>query len=70
MGTGGGPTLKGPLVLKVRDPDVSVLSYPTKTVTANLKKSETGFRTVSAGIPHTLLYRIEALGCPTVGLLF
>ena len=33
------------------------------------KKLETGFRTNSAGIPYTLLLRIQAIGFPTVGLL-
>ena len=33
------------------------------------KKLETGLRPNSAGIPYTLLLRIEAIGFPTVGLL-
>ena len=33
------------------------------------KKLETGLRTNRAGIPYTLLLRIEALGFPTFGLL-
>ena len=33
------------------------------------KKLETGLRTISAGIPYTLLLRIEAMGFPTFGLL-
>ena len=32
-------------------------------------KLETGFRPTSAGIPHTLLLRIGAMGFPTFGLL-
>ena len=32
-------------------------------------KLETGLRPNSAGIPYTLLLRIEALGFPTFGLL-
>ena len=32
-------------------------------------KWETGLRPNSAGIPYTLLFRIEALGFPTFGLL-
>ena len=32
-------------------------------------KLETGLRTNSAGIPYTLLLRIEAIGFPTFGLL-
>ena len=35
----------------------------------NPKKLETGLRTISAGIPYTLLLRIEAIGFPTFGLL-
>ena len=35
----------------------------------NPKKLETGLRPNSAGIPHTLLSRIEAIGFPTFGLL-
>ena len=33
------------------------------------KKLETGLRTTSAGIPFTLLFRIEAIGFPTFVLL-
>ena len=36
----------------------------------NSKKLETGLRTVSTGIPYTLLLRIEAIGFPTVGLCY
>ena len=32
-------------------------------------KLETGLRSNSAGIPYTLLLRIEAIGFPTFGLL-
>ena len=32
-------------------------------------KLETGLGTISAGIPYTLLLRIEAIGFPTFGLL-
>ena len=35
----------------------------------NPKKLETGLRTISAGIPCTWLFRIEAIGFPTFGLL-
>ena len=35
----------------------------------NPKKLETGLRTNSAGMPHTLLSGIEAAGFPTFGLL-
>ena len=39
------------------------------TPTGGPRKLETGFRTISAGVPHTLLLRIEAIGLPTFGLL-
>ena len=35
----------------------------------NLKKLETGLRTMSAGITYTLPFRIEAIGFPTFGLV-
>ena len=35
----------------------------------NPKKLETGLRETSAGIPSTVLLRIEAIGFPTFGLL-
>ena len=38
-------------------------------VTVNPRKLETGLRPNSAGIPYTLLLRIEAIGFPTFGLL-
>ena len=38
-------------------------------ITANPRKLETGLRSNSAGIPYTLLLRIEAIGFPTFGLL-
>ena len=37
--------------------------------TVNPIKLETGLRPNSAGIPYTLLLRIEAMGFPTFGLL-
>ena len=37
--------------------------------TVNPKKLETGLRPNSAGIPYTLVLRIEAIGFPTFGLL-
>ena len=38
-------------------------------LTVNPIKLETGLRPNSAGIPYTLLLRIEAMGFPTFGLL-
>ena len=38
-------------------------------ITVNPIKLETGLRPNSAGIPYTLLLRIEAIGFPTFGLL-
>ena len=40
-----------------------------KANTVNPIKLETGLRPNSAGIPYTLLFRIEAIGFPTFGLL-
>ena len=37
--------------------------------TVNPIKLEIGLRPNSAGIPYTLLFRIEAMGFPTFGLL-
>ena len=37
--------------------------------TVNSIKLETGLRPKSAGIPYTLLLRVEAMGFPTFGLL-
>ena len=37
--------------------------------TVNPLKLETGLRPNSAGIPYTLLLRIEVMGFPTFGLL-
>ena len=38
-------------------------------ITVNSIKLETGLKPNSAGIPYTLLFRIEAIGFPTFGLL-
>ena len=40
-----------------------------EATTVNPRKLETGLRPNSAGIPYTLLLRIEAMGFPTFGLL-
>ena len=48
---------------------VSFLGCEGSGLIVNPKKLETGLRTNSAGIPYALLFRIEALGFPTVGLL-
>ena len=42
---------------------------PCTPPTVNPMKLETGLRPNSAGIPYTLLLRIEAIGFPTFGLL-
>ena len=44
-------------------------SRPSGPFTVNPIKLETGVRPNSAGIPYTLLLRIEAMGFPTFGLL-
>ena len=46
--------------------DVYLLRKP---YIVNPIKLETGLRPNSAGIPYTLLLRIEAIGFPTFGLL-
>ena len=43
--------------------------YKADNPTVNPIKLETGLRPNSAGIPHTVLLRIEAIGFPTFGLL-
>ena len=40
-----------------------------RSTTVNPIKLESGLRPNSAGIPYTLLLRIEAIGFPTFGLL-
>ena len=45
------------------EPPLSPKSY------SRPQKSEIGLRTISAGIPYTLLFRIEAIIFPTFGLL-
>ena len=45
------------------------LEIPNKLPTVNPIKLETGLRPNSAGIPYTLLLRIDAMGFPTFGLL-
>ena len=44
-------------------------SRASQPPTVNSIKLETGLRPNSAGIPYTLLLRIEAMGFPTFGLL-
>ena len=44
-------------------------SLEPERVTVNPIKLEIGLRPNSAGIPYTLLLRIEAMGFPTFGLL-
>ena len=43
--------------------------HMTPLTTVNSIKLETGLRPNSAGIPHTLLLRIEAIGFPTFWLM-
>ena len=42
----------------------------TDAITVNPIKLETGLRPNSAGIPSTVLLRIEAIGFPTFGLIY
>ena len=44
-------------------------SWLAEDTTVNAIKLETGLRPNSAGIPCTLLFRIEPVGFPTFGLL-
>ena len=61
----------------VKEPDSShsgpgvqaPLTARTSVLTVNPIKLETGLRPNSAGIPYTLLLRIEAMGFPTFWLL-
>ena len=53
------------LKIRVREP-YRILILPNPTV--NPIKLETGLRPNGAGIPYTLLLRIEAIGFPTFGL--
>ena len=57
--------------LKRCDPTPTITSFKgvQRRVTVNPIKLETGLRPNSAGIPYTLLLRIEAMGFPTFGLL-
>ena len=57
----------GSVILKSRRPKKGVGYEPLGTV--NPIKLETGLRPDSAGIPYTLLSRIEAIGFPAFGLL-
>ena len=50
--------------LQVQAEDLQCLGF-----TGNPIKLETGLRPTSAGIPYTLLLRVEAIGFPTFGLL-
>ena len=45
------------------------LGFRVLGFTVNPVKLETGLRPNSAGIPYTLLLRIEAIGSPTFGIL-
>ena len=51
------------------DPTSFVMFLRTAFPIFSPKKLEAGLRTNSAGIPYTLLLRIEVIGFPTFGLL-
>ena len=57
------------LLTKPSDPSQIGLSFEDLACIVNPQKLETGLRTNSAGIPYTLLLRIEAIGFPTFRLL-
>ena len=70
--------LNGPVVFsEVRDATANSTNpacslhriQPTASCIVNPKKLETVLRTNSAGIPYSLLFRIEAIGFPTFGIL-
>ena len=70
-------TQKGTLILtttqkeKVGTPNkgLCITRWASSKLTVNPIKLETGLRPKCAGIPYTLLLRIEAMGFPTLGLL-
>ena len=55
--------------MQVPNVEVLGLGFEVFGLTVNPVKLETGLRPNSAGIPFTLLLRIEAIGFPTFGLL-
>ena len=59
----------GPLILYLKGMRIMMFQLSGFYCTVNPIKLETGLRPNSAGIPHTLLLRIEAKGFPTFGLL-
>ena len=64
----GGPYYRT-LWFPLKGDSIIELGNPTGVLIVNPKLLETGLRTNSAGIPYTLLLRIEAIGFPTFGLL-
>ena len=64
-------TLRYPSSPRTRNPktDPSQPSHMGRLLIVNPRKLETRLRTNRAGIPYTLLLRIEAIRFPTFGLL-
>ena len=58
-----------PVQKQVPEQPLSIGVCKLVLVTVNPIKLKTGFRPNSAGIPYTLLLRIEAMGFPTFWLL-
>ena len=65
----GPPTVQAYETLNPKPYEPNWGLYRKPYTTVNSIKLETGLRPNSAGIPHTLLLRIEAKGFPTFGLL-
>ena len=66
---GSGAVELGGCIWAVFFSKIAGLAVTLKTSTVNPIKLETGLRPNSAGIPYTLLFRIEAIGFPTFRLL-
>ena len=60
---------QNPIILTISAPNKQLSKPGPNTPIINPIKLETGLRPTSAGIPYTLLLRIEAMGFPTFGLL-
>ena len=59
----------GSLILYLKGMRIMMFQLSGFYDTVNPIKLETGLRPNSAGIPYTVLLRIEAIGFPTFGLL-
>ena len=64
-----GGLVLGSLILYLKGMRIMMFQLSGFYDTENPIKLETGLRPNSAGIPYTVLLRIEAIGFPTFGLL-